>query len=112
MDQQVHPERKEQGQPRIITAGKGRTGRYRHQQNQFFGSHGGKPQGGDPVEMREHAVGELRKTPRQQLPVAAKPRRKKEHLLGVMEQEHRGQRPQQQPGKEHAVRPLPYRFIF
>lgn len=53
MDQQVHPERKEQGQPRIITAGKGRTGRYRHQQNQFFGSHGGKPQGGDPVEMQE-----------------------------------------------------------
>ena len=60
MDQQVHPERKEQGQPRIITAGKGRTGRYRHQQNQFFGSHGGKPQGGDPVEMQEHAAGELK----------------------------------------------------
>ena len=51
---------KEQGQPRIITAGKGRTGRYRHQQNQFFGSHGGKPQGGDPVEMREHRSEERR----------------------------------------------------
>ena len=53
--------------------------------------------------MREHAAGELRKTPRQQLPVAAKPRRKKEHLLGIVEQEHRGQRPQQPPGKERAA---------
>jgi len=57
MDQQMHPERKEQGQPRIITAGKGRTGRYRHQQNQFFGSHGGKPQGGGKSRRNAGACG-------------------------------------------------------
>jgi hypothetical protein len=56
MEQQVHPERKEQGQPRIITAGKGGAKRCRHPQNQFFGSHGGKPQGSDPVEMRKHGA--------------------------------------------------------